>query len=153
MKLRATMPEFEGATIWLNGQRTKADLVGEKPTLVHFWSVSCRLCKEAIPAINTLRDRNKGELNVIAVHMPRSKDDTDIERIKKTAADHDITQPIYVDNEMTLTDAFENKFVPAYYVFDKDGRLRHYQAGGGGMAMLEKRVHRVLAETKKNGET
>ncbi|MFE8695361.1 TlpA family protein disulfide reductase [Cytobacillus sp. FJAT-53684] len=149
MKLRAPMPELLGATEWLNGEVTKEQLVGEKPTLIHFWSVSCHLCKEAMPNVNKFRDDYKEQLNVIAVHMPRSEDDLNIELIKKVAAEHEITQPIFVDSEHKLTDAFENQYVPAYYVFDKDGNLRHFQAGGGGMKMLEKRVNRVLDEMNK----
>lgn len=148
MKLRSPMPDLTGATSWLNGEVTKKQLVGNKPTLIHFWSVSCGLCKEAMPEVNNFRDRYKNELNVIAVHMPRSENDMDLAEIKKTAAENDITQPIYVDNNMILTDAFDNQYVPAYYVFDKDGQLRHFQAGGSGMKMLEKRVNRVLDEMK-----
>ncbi|MCG7334215.1 redoxin domain-containing protein [Sporosarcina sp. ACRSM] len=146
MRLREQMPELVGATAWLNGQKTKADLIGEKPTLIHFWSISCQLCKEAIWAINEFRDKYRDELNVIAVHMPRSKADLDLSRIKSVAAQHDMTQPIFVDGEVKLTDRFDNHYVPAYYVFDKNGLLRHYQAGGGGIRMLEKRVKRVLVE-------
>ncbi|PIC86552.1 thiol-disulfide oxidoreductase [Sporosarcina sp. P20a] len=149
MKLREQMPEFQGATTWLNGETSKSELVGEKPTLIHFWSVSCHMCKEAMPDVNNFRDKYKDELNVVAVHMPRSEDDVDLEQIKNVAAEHDITQPIFVDSELKLNDAFENQYVPAYYVFDKDGQLRHFQAGGSGMKMLEKRVNRVLDEMKK----
>lgn len=149
MKLREPMPELNGAVEWLNDQVTKEELVGDKPTLIHFWSISCHLCKEAMPQVNEFRDKYQDKLNVVAVHMPRSEDDLDINEIKKVAADHDITQPIFVDSEMKLTDAFENQYVPAYYVFDKDGKLRHFQAGGGGMKMLEKRVNRVLGEMEK----
>ena len=149
MKLRDQMPELTGATAWLNGEVTKTELVGEKPTLIHFWSVSCHMCKEAMPDVNAFRDKYKNELNVVAVHMPRSEDDVDLENIKAVAAEHDITQAIYVDSELKLNDAFENQYVPAYYVFDKDGQLRHFQAGGSGMKMLEKRVNRVLDEMKK----
>ncbi|WP_040226009.1 redoxin domain-containing protein [Bhargavaea cecembensis] len=152
MKLRAQMPELEGATAWLNGEKTKADLVGEKPTLIHFWSISCHMCKEAMPDVNAFRDKYKDDLNVVAVHMPRSEDDTNLDKIKEVAAEHDITQPIFVDSELKLNDAFENQYVPAYYVFDKDGQLRHFQAGGSGMKMLEKRVNRVLDEMKKSEE-
>jgi thiol-disulfide isomerase/thioredoxin len=133
---------------WLNGQVSKADLVGEKPTLIHFWSISCHLCKEAMPEINNFRDKYKDELNVVAVHMPRSEKDLDLDEIKIIADNHGITQPIFVDSKMKLTDAFENQYVPAYYVFDKDGKLRHFQAGGSGMKMLEKRVNRVLDEVR-----
>lgn len=150
MRLREQMPELEGATTWLNGEVTKADLVGEKPTLIHYWSISCHLCKEAMPDVNNFRDQYKDDLNVVAVHMPRSEDDVNLEKIKEVAAEHDITQPIFVDSELKLSDAFQNEYVPAYYVFDKDGQLRHFQAGGSGMKMLEKRVNRVLDEMKKN---
>ncbi|MFJ8261695.1 TlpA disulfide reductase family protein [Rummeliibacillus sp. NPDC094406] len=148
MKLRSDMPELEGETAWLNGQVSKADLVGEKPTLIHFWSISCHLCKEAMPEVNNFRDKYKDELNVVAVHMPRSDKDLDLQEIKDVAAEHGITQPIFVDSQMKLTDTFENQYVPAYYVFDKEGKLRHFQAGGSGMKMLEKRVNRVLDEVR-----
>lgn len=144
MRLRSPMPELTGATVWLNGEVTREDLVGEKPTLFHFWSISCHLCKEAMPNVNEFRDKYKDQLNVVAVHMPRSEKDLDIEEIKKVAKEHDINQPIFVDNAHKLTDAFENKYVPAYYVFDSEGQLRHFQAGGDGMKMLTKRVNRVL---------
>lgn len=150
MKLRAEMPELVGATEWLNGELTKEQLVGEKPTLIHFWSISCHLCKEAMPQVNEFRDKYSDKLNVVAVHMPRSESDLNLDEIKKVAAEHDITQPIFVDGDLKLNDAFENQYVPAYYVFDKSGVLRHFQAGGSGMKMLEKRVNRVLDEMEKS---
>lgn len=149
MKLREEMPELTGATAWLNGEISKKDLIGEKPALIHFWSISCHICKEAMPQVNDFRVRFEDKLNVVAVHMPRSENDLNIEEIKHLAAEHGITQPIYVDSEHTLTDRFENQYVPAYYVFDREGKLRHFQAGGSGMKMLEKRVLRVLEEAEK----
>jgi thiol-disulfide isomerase/thioredoxin len=146
MKLREPMPELTGATAWINGEVSKEELIGEKPTLIHFWSVSCHLCKEAMPEVNELRDEYVDRLNVVAVHMPRSEDDLDLNVIEAMAMGHDITQPIFVDNQHKLTDAFQNQYVPAYYVFDKEGKLRHFQAGGSGMQMLRKRIERVLNE-------
>ncbi len=144
------MPELEGATEWYNSSPIeKEDLLGNKPTLIHFWSVSCGLCKEAMPKVNEFRDEYQDELNVIAVHMPRSEKDLDLDQVQEVANEHDITQPIFVDNEHKLTDAFDNKYVPAYYVFDEEGKLRHFQAGGGGMKMLRKRVNRVLGKPTK----
>lgn len=150
MKLREPMPELTGEVAWLNGQVSRDELVGEKPTLIHFWSVSCHLCKEAMPQVNQFRDEYKDKLNVVAVHIPRSEHDLDLEEIKKVAEEHGITQPIFVDSKMKLSEAFENQYVPAYYVFDKDGKLRHFQAGGSGMKMLQKRVNRVLDEMEKS---
>lgn len=144
MKLREEMPELKGATEWLHGEVTKDQLIGDKPTLIHFWSVSCGLCKEAMPKVNEFREEYKDKLNVVAVHMPRSEKDLDVEQVKDIAEQYNITQPIFVDNTHALADAFENQYVPAYYVFDETGQLRHFQAGGDGMKMLTKRVNRVL---------
>lgn len=148
MRLREPMPELSGATEWLNGEMTREQLIGERPTLLHFWSISCHLCKVAMPQVIEFRDQYRDKLNVIAVHMPRSEADLNLEEIKKVASEFGITQPIFVDGNLTLTDAFENKYVPAYYIFDKEGKLRHFQAGGSGMKMLEKRVNRILDEVE-----
>jgi thiol-disulfide isomerase/thioredoxin len=152
MKLREPMPSLDGATAVLNGEVNREALIGDKPTLIHFWSVSCHLCKEAMPSINQFRDEYKDKLNVVAVHMPRSEADLDLDEVKKVAEEHGIIQPILVDNQHTITDAFQNQYVPAYYVFDKSGVLRHFQAGGSGMQMLTKRVNRVLDEAAQQAE-
>ncbi|MCA1012586.1 TlpA family protein disulfide reductase [Halobacillus halophilus] len=150
MRLRTPMPDLPEATTWYNSEPlTKEDLIGDKPTLIHFWSVSCGMCKEAMPNVNEFRDEYGDDLNVIAVHMPRSEKDLDLDQIQEVAKEHGITQPIYVDNRHALTDAFDNQYVPAYYVFDEEGNLRHFQAGGGGMKMLRKRVNRVLGLNQK----
>lgn len=146
MKLRSPLPELGGATTWINGKVTKEELLGEKATLIHFWSVSCYICKEAMPDLNGLREKYKNQLNVVAVHMPRSEEDQDLETIEQVAKDLGITQPIYVDNDFILSDLFENEYVPSYYLFDRSGFLRHYQAGGKGMKMLEQRVNRIIEE-------
>lgn len=149
MKLRDEMPSLTGETAELNGEVKRDELIGEKPTLVHFWSISCHLCKEAMPNVNEFRDQYKDKLNVVSVHMPRSENDVNVEDIKKVAAEYGITQPILVDNDFKITDEFQNQYVPAYYVFDKNGVLRHFQAGGSGMKMLTKRVNRVLDEAEQ----
>lgn len=149
MKLYDQMPEFNGATAWLNGRYEKADLVGRQPTLIHFWSISCRLCKLEMPYMNNFRNLYKDRLNMIAVHMPRVEEDRDMIEITRVAAENDMTQPIFVDGNLQLTEAFDNEFVPAYYLFDKDGRLRHFQTERSGMNMLKKRIDRLLNEMNR----
>lgn len=144
MKLRSPLPNLDGATAWFNGEVRREDLLGEKATLVHFWSVSCYLCKEAMPDLNRLCEKYKDHLNVVAVHMPRTDEDRDLITVKQIAAELEMTQPIYVDNDYVLSDLFGNEYVPSYYVFDRSGSLRHYQAGGKGMKMLEQRLERIM---------
>lgn len=149
MKLREQMPELNGATTWLNGRYEKADLIGKKPTLIHFWSISCRLCKEEMHYMNYFRDIYKDRLSIIAVHMPRSEDDKNLQQVKEIAAEHSMKQPIFIDDDLKLTDAFGNQFVPAYYLFDRQGSLRHFQTDRSGMNMLKKRIDRLLNEISR----
>ncbi|PYF06468.1 TlpA family protein disulfide reductase [Ureibacillus chungkukjangi] len=144
MRLRSPMPDIQGETDWLNGKVRREDLIGERPTIIHFWSVSCYDCKESLPEFGKFREKYSDQVNFLAVHMPRSNEDMDITTIKKVARKYKITQPIFIDNKMKLNDAFNNQYVPSYFVFDKKGILRHYQAGGSGMKMLEKRLLKIL---------
>jgi len=144
MRLREELPDFPGITEWVNGQVSKADLAG-KPVLVHYWSVSCYMCKESLPQINEWRDKYAANgLQVIGIHMPRSEADTNIDTIKETIAEYELTHPIAIDNEMKTTDAFQNEYVPAFYLFDDTLQLRHFQAGEKGLNLVKKRLLRIL---------
>lgn len=152
MRIGTEMPSLEGATEWFGGTQAHAEeLVRGKPTLVHFWSVSCGICKENLPRVAAWREERKNEgLRVIAVHMPRYEADTDVEAVRDAIATYGITEPVAVDNLHKLRDGFKNEqgYVPAYYLFDAEGKLRSFAAGERGLDMLAAAVDRVLAQTK-----
>src|SRR5690625_1020798 len=94
MRLSDNMPQLDGATHWLHGRVIeKEDLLG-KPTLFHFWSVSCEECKIALPQINQLKDDYQGSLNMVAIHMPRLEDDLSTDLVESVAKEYEITHPI-----------------------------------------------------------
>jgi len=147
------MPSLDGATEWFGGTQAHAETetVGH-PTLIHFWSMSCGMCKDNMPRVAEWRDelREKG-LRVIAVHMPRYESDTDAEQVRDMIATYKITEPVAVDNEHKLRDAFQNDkgYVPAYYLFDREGKLRGFAAGERGLDLLKATLDRVLAQTSE----
>jgi hypothetical protein len=79
--------------------------------------------------------------------MPRYEADTDVEAVREAIAKFDISEPCAVDNEHKLRDAFQNEhgYVPAYYLFDADGKLKSFAAGERGLDMLKSAVERLLA--------
>jgi thiol-disulfide isomerase/thioredoxin len=147
MNLRDELPTFEGASAWINREGDKEVLVEGKPTLIHFWSTSCHLCKLVMPKLNKLFETFQDKLNVVSVHIPRTDTDFNLEKVKEVAAQFNMTQPILVDNDLLLRDAFENQYVPAYYIFDSERKLRHFQAGGDGILLLVNRLERILRKT------
>lgn len=82
---------------------------------------------------------------MIGIHMPRYESDTDIEAVRELIAKYEISEPVAVDNEHKLKDAFQNEqgFVPAYYLFDAEGKLRCFAAGERGLDMLKTALERV----------
>lgn len=149
MRLGTQMPSLEGATEWFGGTQAHAEAeVASKPTLIHFWSVSCGVCKDNMPRVAEWRDglRNQG-LRVIAVHMPRYEADTDVEAVRDAIATYNIIEACAVDNDGKLREAFQNDqgYVPAYYLFDSKGKLRSFAAGERGLDLLKATMDRVMA--------
>ncbi len=149
MRIGTEMPTLDGATEWFGGTQAHAEAEAKgRPTLVHFWSVSCGICKENMPRVSEWREGRREEgLRVIAVHMPRYEADTDVEAVREAISKYDITEPCAVDNEHKLRDAFHNEhgYVPAYYLFDAQGKLKSFAAGERGLDMLASALQRMLA--------
>jgi thiol-disulfide isomerase/thioredoxin len=142
------MPSLEGATEWLNGSAAEAHAEAKgHPTLVHFWSLSCGICKENLPRVIEWREQKKElGLRVIAVHMPRFPADTDIDAVRAAVELYNIVEPCAIDNEHKLRDAFQNDhgYVPAYYLFDEKGKLKGFAAGERGLSLIAPTIERVL---------
>jgi thiol-disulfide isomerase/thioredoxin len=156
MRIGTEMPSFETATDWISGSLGEA--VAEAnghATLVHFWAVSCGICKQNLPKVAEWRERYRDDgLRVIAIHMPRYPADTDVEAVRAAAEANDITEPCAIDNLHKLRDAFQNDhgYVPAYYLFDPSGRLRSYAAGERGLGMLLAALERTLSSVRSTAE-
>jgi thiol-disulfide isomerase/thioredoxin len=156
MRIGTEMPRLDGATEWFGGTQAHAEAeASNQPTLVHFWSMSCGVCKENMPRIAEWRDGLKERgLRVIAVHMPRYEADTDVDAVREAIAINAITETCAVDNEHKLRDAFQNDhgYVPAYYLFDGEGKLRSFAAGERGLDLLKSTLDRVLTAHEASRE-
>jgi thiol-disulfide isomerase/thioredoxin len=148
MKIGAQMPRLDGATEWINGTAQEAQAQAEgHPTLIHFWSVSCGICKENLPRLSEWRDKYLDQgLRVIAIHMPRYPSDTDVEAVREAMSKYNITEICAIDNEHRLRDLFQNDqgYVPAYYLFDAEGKLRSYAAGEYGLNVIGGALARLM---------
>ena len=156
MRIGTEMPRLEGATEWFGGTQAHAEAEAKgHPTLVHFWSLSCGTCKENLPRVAEWRDRLREQgLRVVAIHMPRYEADTDVESVHDAVTAYSITEPCAIDNEHKLKDAFQNDhgYVPAYYLFDGEGKLRGFAAGERGLDIMKSTLDRVMAAQNKNSE-
>lgn len=154
MRIGTPMPPLEGATEWFGGTQAhaEAESVG-RPTLIHFWAASCGICKDNLPRVGQWRDEKREQgLRVIAVHMPRYEADTDTELVRDLISKFGMTEPVAVDNEHKLREAFQNDqgYVPAYYLFDAEGKLKSFAAGERGLDMLKSAIDRLLSPVEES---
>ncbi len=148
MRIGDAMPALDGATSWYHGslEHTNEHIKG-KPTLVHFWAVSCGICKDKMPQLNELKAKY-GELGLesVAVHMPRYEADTDLDTVKEAVETNHIAGPIAVDSLHKLKDAFLNEqgWVPVYYLFDAEGKLKTRAAGEFGIGIVQTALDKMF---------
>ncbi len=147
MRIGTPLPPLDGATEWRNGSVTPEDLRGNI-VLIHFWAVSCGICSEQMPRVNAWRDTlaEKG-VRVVSIHMPRYEADTDVAAVEAAIAKYGLTQPCAIDNQHRLADAFGNEFVPAFYLFDAEGKLKSFSAGENAARLVQPALERLLGST------
>jgi thiol-disulfide isomerase/thioredoxin len=148
MRIGTPMPALDGATEWFNGSAEEALKEAEgRPVLVHFWSLSCGMCKDNLPRVTEWREQYApAGLRLIAVHMPRYPADSDVAAVREAITTYGIIEPCAVDNEHKLRDAFLNEhgYVPAYYLFDDQHKLKSFAAGEYGVKVMEPALTRLL---------
>lgn len=139
------MPLLEGSTEWINGSINTAELLG-RPTIVHFWAVSCPICKMNLPRLQELTQSFRDhKLELISIHMPRMADDQDVPKVKQVAKEIGLTGPCAIDNDHVIGNRFETGGVwPCYFLFDAEGKLRSRAAGALGLKMAENSLKRML---------
>ena len=152
MRIGTPLPSLEGATEWLAGSADEATQeTNGHPVLVHFWSLSCGMCKDNLPRVAEWREKYRDAgLRLVAIHMPRYPQDTNVDEVRTAVEQYGITEPCAVDNEHQLRDAFQNErgYVPAYYLFDDSHKLKAFAAGEYGTKVMEPALERMLGAAK-----
>ena len=57
-----------------------------------------------------------------------------------------VEHPIAIDSDYAVWDAFGNRYWPALYLIDAEGRIRHHWFGEGDYERSERAIQRLLSE-------
>ena len=143
-------PSLGGAVEWLNSPSlTIAGLRG-KVVLVDFWTYSCINCLRALPYVRAWAEKYKDQgLVVIGVHAPEFAFEKNSDNVRRATRDLKVDYPVAIDNNYAIWRAFDNRYWPAHYFIDAEGRLRHHHFGEGEYDQSEKVIRQLLAEAGK----
>jgi len=143
---------FAGATGWLNSRPlTDVELRG-RVVLADFWTYTCINWLRTLPYVRAWAEKYEGRgLVVVGVHTPEFPFEQDVDNVRQAAKDLRVEYPIALDSAYTVWDAFGNRYWPAVYIADADGRIRHHQFGEGGYDECERIIQQLLREAGHEG--
>ena len=146
------LASLEHANEWLNSAPlTAADLRG-KVVLIDFWTYTCINWLRQLPYVRAWAEKYKEQgLVVIGVHAPEFPFERDVDNVRRAVKEMGLTYPIAVDNDFAIWRAFRNRYWPALYFVDAQGRVRHHHFGEGNYEESEKFIQTLLAETGATG--
>ena len=149
--VEGTMPPLDGAIAWLNSPPLTKDGLRGKVVMIDFWTYSCINCLRAIPYVEAWSEKYKNNgLVVIGVHTPEFAFERDKANVAKAVQDLKLTYPIAVDSNRTIWNAFQNRYWPAHYFIDGQGRIRHHHFGEGDYQESENVIQELLHENNAN---
>ena len=139
-------PELTGGTGNFNtkNQPTLTNLRG-KVTLVDFWAYSCINCQRTAPHLNELyaKYRDYG-LEIVGVHTPEYAFEHEAKNVQAGIENLGIKYPVVQDNDYAIWRAYSNRYWPAHYLVDSEGKLRAVHYGEGGHKVTEAQVRELL---------
>jgi cytochrome c biogenesis protein CcdA/thiol-disulfide isomerase/thioredoxin len=147
LPVEGALPEIDGAILWLNSPPLTREQLKGKVVLVDFWTYSCINCIRSIPYVRAWHERYKDQgLVVIGVHSPEFAFEKDPANVRKAVADFAIHYPVALDNNLAIWRAFDNRYWPAHYLADAQGRIRYHHFGEGRTDDTEAAIRALLAE-------
>lgn len=147
LPVEGRLQSLAGAVAWLNSPPLTAEGLKGKVVLVDFWTYSCINCLRALPYVKAWAERYREQgLVVIGVHTPEFAFEKRLDNVRKAVADFGLGYPVAVDNDYAIWRAFRNRYWPAHYFIDAEGRIRHHHFGEGGYERSEQVIRELLAE-------
>ena len=146
------LPAFDGATGWLNSAPlTAADLRG-RVVLIDFWTYTCINWLRTLPYVDAWAERyDRHGLVVIGVHTPEFDVERDVGNVRRAVEELGVGYPVAIDNDYAVWTAFHNRYWPAVYLADAEGRIRYHHFGEGEYDSTETILQRLLTEAGAEG--
>jgi thiol-disulfide isomerase/thioredoxin len=152
LPVEGRLPGFEGATGWLNSSPLTPEGLAGKVVLVDFWTYTCINWLRTLAFVRTWSEkyRDRG-LVVIGVHTPEFPFERDVENVREAARAMQVEYPIALDSDYGVWSAFGNRYWPAVYLADAEGRIRYHHFGEGEYDDGEWMIQNLLREAGSEG--
>src|SRR5579883_1114338 len=148
-------PQIAGIEKWINSPPLELSQLKGKVVLIDFWTYSCINCIRTLPYLKKWYDSyHKDGLVIIGVHTPEFDFEKNPDNVEKAVQNFGIKYPVALDNQFVTWRNFQNRYWPAHYLIDKEGRVVYVHFGEGNYAETENNIRFLLGMTasKLSGE-
>lgn len=140
-----TAPDFAGISAWINSKPLTMEELRGKIVLVDFWTYSCINCVRTFPYIKSWDEKYRDDgLVIVGVHSPEFEFEKDLDNVKKAVASNGIKYPVALDNNFETWTNFKNRYWPAHYLIDREGRVVYTHFGEGKYDVTENNIRFLL---------
>jgi cytochrome c biogenesis protein CcdA/thiol-disulfide isomerase/thioredoxin len=148
-----TAPNIAGIQNWINSSPLSLDSLKGKVVLIDFWTYSCINCVRTLPHLIKWDEtyRNNG-LVIIGIHTPEFAFEMDLKNVQNAVKQHNIHYSVALDNAFKTWLNFKNRYWPAHYLIDREGKIVYTHFGEGNYDVTESNIRYLLGLTSK-GET
>jgi cytochrome c biogenesis protein CcdA/thiol-disulfide isomerase/thioredoxin len=140
-------PEFIPGGEWFNTAPLTLQQLRGKVVLVDFWTYTCINCIRTLPYLKSWHEKYEAQgLVIVGVHTPEFVFERDEQNVRQAIEDFGIKYPVMQDNEYATWNAYQNRYWPAKYLIDAEGRVRYTHFGEGAYDKTEQTIQELLKE-------
>lgn len=141
-------PEFTGINHWINSEPLRMEELRGKVVLVEFWTYSCINCIRVMPYVKQWHERYRDQgLVVVGVHTPEYGYERLTKNVEAAVKRFGIEYAVAQDNGYATWKAYGNRYWPALYLVDRNGRVVYRHFGEGDYARTEAAIRQALASS------
>jgi thiol-disulfide isomerase/thioredoxin len=141
----SALSAFDSARVWLNTEPLTAEALRGRVVLVDIWTYSCVNWLRTLPYVRAWAERYRDRgLVVVGVHAPEFGFEHDLDNVRHAAHELDVGYPVVLDNDFAIWRSLDNRFWPAVYLVDGEGRVRFHHFGEGNYEETERAIQALL---------
>jgi thiol-disulfide isomerase/thioredoxin len=143
--IHSDLSAFDRARVWLNSEPLTAAELRGRVVLVDIWTYSCVNWLRTLPYVSAWAERYRDRgLVVVGVHCPEFGFEHDLDNVRHATRELGIDYPVVIDNDFAIWQSLANRYWPAVYLVDRDGRIGYHHFGEGNYEETERAIQQML---------
>jgi thiol-disulfide isomerase/thioredoxin len=144
-RTHSALSAFDRAPVWLNSEPLTAGELRGRVVLVDIWTYSCVNWLRTLPYVSAWAERYRDRgLVVVGAHCPEFGFEHDLDNVRHACGQLGVEYPVVIDNDFAIWQSLANRYWPAVYLVDRDGRIRFRHFGEGNYEETEQAIQKLL---------